>query len=209
MGARLPGAGPLPGSPMWGLGPLFLRDKPLQLWYSSCFGVTHSGVWVLTLCISAFPTHLTVIPSFISLVVENLFCLSSGLLTDSCSVSCNFGVPMGGGELRVFLLHHLGHTSNCIFIFNHITFWSDVEFWLIIIATLHVGNIHCISVYTVTFEITAFWPLLFTCRPYVFSLCLLSGLFCIIIIFSLFRSTPAAYGSSQARHPVGVTAAGL
>ena len=25
--------------------------------------------------------------------------------------SWNFGVPTGGGELRVFLLYHLGHTS--------------------------------------------------------------------------------------------------
>ena len=31
------------------------------------------------------------------------------ILIDSCTVrSCDFDVPMGGGELRVFLLCHLG-----------------------------------------------------------------------------------------------------
>ena len=52
---------------------------------------------------------------FISLVLENLSSLQV-ICINSCSVnSCNFGVPMGGGELRVFLCYHLGHT--CI-VFN-------------------------------------------------------------------------------------------
>ena len=39
------------------------------------------------------------------------------ILTDSYSVnSCNFGVLVGGYELRVFLLYHLGHTSPCTYI---------------------------------------------------------------------------------------------
>ena len=42
-------------------------------------------------------------------------------LIDSCSVnSCIFGVPVGGGELRVFLLCHLRRTFSSTFFFQHI-----------------------------------------------------------------------------------------
>ena len=41
-------------------------------------------------------------------------------LINSCPAnSCtNFGVPMGGGELRVFLLHHLGHSPSSFELFG-------------------------------------------------------------------------------------------
>ena len=39
------------------------------------------------------------------------------ILIDRRSVnSCNLGVPVGGGEPRVFLLFHLGHTSQVLFL---------------------------------------------------------------------------------------------
>ena len=38
------------------------------------------------------------------------------ILINSCSAnSFNFGVPRGGGELRVFLLYHLVYTPQSIF----------------------------------------------------------------------------------------------
>ena len=40
-----------------------------------------------------------------------VFSASLQIIVGSCSISgCNFGVPIGGGELRVFLLCHLGYT---------------------------------------------------------------------------------------------------
>ena len=40
------------------------------------------------------------------------FLLVFRFLISSCSTgSCNFGVPVGGGELRVFLFYHLGHSG--------------------------------------------------------------------------------------------------
>lgn len=67
----------------------------------------------LDYCDSALLTCLVVVPSFVSLVVEDLFCYIPVLLINSCSVNIgNFGVSMQGGELIDFLLHHLGHHSN-------------------------------------------------------------------------------------------------
>ena len=48
---------------------------------------------------------------------------------DSCSVSSSkFGVSVGGGELRVFLLCHLSHFPSTIFfsLYNHLNTWSNV-----------------------------------------------------------------------------------
>lgn len=46
------------------------------------------------------------------------------VLRDSCSVSCNFAVSVGGNEFRVFLLCCLGHTL------NHILFSVTCFSWL-------------------------------------------------------------------------------
>ena len=42
------------------------------------------------------------------------FLVSSGLFTDGCSAdSCDFGVLISEDKLRVFLLHHQGHSLLC------------------------------------------------------------------------------------------------
>ena len=64
---------------------------------------------------SAPPAHIADF-SFVSLVVEIFSARLRVVLMDSCSVnSCKFGVSAGGGELRVFLLCHLGHFPSTIF----------------------------------------------------------------------------------------------
>ena len=58
---------------------------------------------------------------FISLVVENLYCWSSGCFhIYFLWNSCNFCLPVGGGELRVFLLYHLGHLA-----FSFLSLWNS------------------------------------------------------------------------------------
>ena len=54
---------------------------------------------------------LLILRSFIFLLVEDLlvFMLLSSIT--ALVNNCNFGLPVGGGELRVFLLCHLGHYS--------------------------------------------------------------------------------------------------
>ena len=63
------------------------------------------------------PTHLIVSPS-LYLIVVYLFASLPVLLVNNCFVNnCSFGVPTGGGKLRVFLLlHTTGHSFvECIF----------------------------------------------------------------------------------------------
>ena len=64
----------------------------------------------------SLPLCLTVVPS-LYLQLYKIFSTSLLIsLINSCSVnSCNFGVPMEGGELRVFLFHHLGHQPDPIY----------------------------------------------------------------------------------------------
>ena len=66
------------------------------------------GSWLY--CVSTPPTHLIVVVPFIYncrkifSVTLPVFCINS------CSANnCNFGVPVRGRELRVFLFCHLGH----------------------------------------------------------------------------------------------------
>ena len=59
------------------------------------------------------------VPS-LSLVVENLFDRFQSFSSIGCSGdSCDFGVPVRGGELMVFLPFHLGQSS---FVFSFETF---------------------------------------------------------------------------------------
>ena len=50
------------------------------------------------------------------------------------------------------------------------------------------------------------WVCLIFCQSYTVFLCFL---FCLFVCFLLYRATPAAYGSSQARSQMGATAASL
>ena len=69
------------------------------------------GYEILLYHISAPPTGLIVVPSFMSLVVENLFWQVSDFFNHGCSADgCDFGVLIRGGELRVLLLRHLDHS---------------------------------------------------------------------------------------------------
>ena len=72
----------------------------MQLQLFSCLWFTHLGIWGLTL--------LRLCPPIVSLwFLLHVFSCRSFLI-DGCSInSCNFVVPLKGGELRVFLLHHI------------------------------------------------------------------------------------------------------
>ena len=51
---------------------------------------------------------------FISGVVKIFSISLQVVLKDTCSFSgCNFGMPLGEGELRAFLPCHFGHNPNC------------------------------------------------------------------------------------------------
>ena len=77
-------------------------------------------VWSLLESVSTSLTHLMVAPS-LYVYLQKIF--SAGLyviLRVSCSVNiCNFGVPMGGGELRVFLLCHLDPPAGLCFLYGY------------------------------------------------------------------------------------------
>ena len=105
------------------LGPLNPWGEHLPL-SSFCLWITYLEVWVLTI-LHLHPSNSSCCGSFfISSVVKNLFCSSSGSSHRQCLCkSCNFGVPIGGFKLRIFLLHHLGHTSVLLWIFT-----SPVDF---------------------------------------------------------------------------------
>ena len=93
--------------PKVGLGPLApQRESP---WFWNPFlWVTAPREWVLTRL--SLPLPLILIWLFLFLVAEKLFCSSSGHSQCTCSVcSCSFDVSVGGGELRIFLLHHLSN----------------------------------------------------------------------------------------------------
>ena len=68
------------------------------------FVVVYPGVWVLTVP-HLRPSYRSRSGSFfISLIVENLCASLQVILVDSFSVnSCDFALPLGGGELRAFL----------------------------------------------------------------------------------------------------------
>ena len=84
--------------------------EPLQLWLSCHLRVTYPGYWSWLYHVFAPLTYLIVILS-LYLELWKVFSVSlQVILIDSFSVnSCNFGVLVGGSELRVFLLFHLDH----------------------------------------------------------------------------------------------------
>ena len=74
--------------------------------------------------IFAPPTLLIMVPS--SYLELQIFSASlQVILTNRYSInSCNIGMPMGAGELRVFLLYHLGHSLHiCV---NFIIMFHDI-----------------------------------------------------------------------------------
>ena len=104
LGACLLGVASQSWDPHVGLEPLTPWGEHLPLWLSSHLWVSYLGVWVWTR-LRLHPSSPSCCHSFfISLVVGNLFCSLQVILIDC---GCNFGVPVGGGELRVFLLCHL------------------------------------------------------------------------------------------------------
>ena len=108
-GVHLSSTGPSVGKPAVGLRPMSPWEETLQFYLSSPFWVTHPRVWVSTIA-QLHPSYPSYCGSFfISLVVEGLFCQILVFLISRISVnSFNVGRPMRGGELKVFLLHHLG-----------------------------------------------------------------------------------------------------
>lgn len=105
------------GFPMWCLNSSFSLERIPKLMMSAPSVMSSSGslqgMWV--------PTRLLLFPSypsqsvllfffffFIFFIVEESFCILQVFLWENCSTSTyNFGVFMGEGELRIFLLHHL------------------------------------------------------------------------------------------------------
>ena len=92
------------------LGPLAPWGGSLQLWLSSFFvgcSLTYMG---LDCSGSLFLLSVSYWLLIYIFRFRRFFCVFlQGNFMDSCSVnSCNFGMPVGGGELRVFLLCHLG-----------------------------------------------------------------------------------------------------
>lgn len=64
---------------------------------------------------SPFPIHLLVVPFLYLLAVEDLPLLVFGLssLIDALKIII-FGVLIGGGELRAFLLYYIGQAQTCV-----------------------------------------------------------------------------------------------
>ena len=100
------------GSPIWGSDPLLFGENLCDCVYPPTCGSPSQGCESWIYCVSAPPTHLIVVPS-LYLQLWKMFSASLQVIPiDSCSVnSCNFDVPMKGGEFRGLLLHYLGHTS--------------------------------------------------------------------------------------------------
>ena len=103
---------------MW-LRPLASWGEPLQLWLSSHSWVASSRS--VSLDYSPSPPLLPIFLCFFLFSFSFIIYASlQVILINSCSVnSCNFGVPLGGVVLKVFLLHHLGHA----FLFFFFFFW--------------------------------------------------------------------------------------
>ena len=61
------------------------------------------------------------VPS-LSSIVEDLFWKVPVFFTDGCSASsCDFGALVRGGELRCFLLRHLGQSRNFVMLSQHLS----------------------------------------------------------------------------------------
>ena len=94
-----------------GLGPLSPWGEPLQLWLYSHLWVTFPGGVALdyTIPLHCYLSHCGSL--LISVGVGNVFGWCHIVHLDGCSVnSCNFGVRVGGGELKFLPLHSVGHS---------------------------------------------------------------------------------------------------
>lgn len=73
--------------------------------------------WHLGLISTATPTCPIVVPSLYLELWKAFYASLHVVFIDSCSVnSCDFGVPVGRSELRVFLFYHLGHSFSWHFL---------------------------------------------------------------------------------------------
>ena len=111
LGTRLPGADPPEGwGAQHGVQTTYSLGRNFAIVIILPFVARPPQGMVLTIQFFHPPTYPTFGSFFISLVIDDLFSSIPVFLINSCSAnSCNFGVPVGGDELRVFLLHHLAH----------------------------------------------------------------------------------------------------
>ena len=58
-----------------------------------------------------------VLSLYLSLWKISFACLQAVLIDSCCANSCNFGVFVGEGEVRVLLLHHFGHNPYLLFVY--------------------------------------------------------------------------------------------
>lgn len=97
--------------PWVGLVPLSPWGEPVWLWHPSICRSLSQGCGSWPYNVSLLPTHLTVAFSLYLKLWRIIFVTLQLIYIDSCSVfSFSFGVPVGGDELNVFLLHQLGYT---------------------------------------------------------------------------------------------------
>ena len=89
----------------------------LSLWFPFLLWVTCWSCGSSLDCFSFPPTHLAVFPSLYLSCISFFASLPVLLVNNSFGNSYSFGVPIGGGKLRVFLLlHTTGHAFvECIF----------------------------------------------------------------------------------------------
>ena len=103
------------GSSMWDLDLLFLiENSAVVIIFPFMSDIYLPGYVCINTSISLYLSHCG--SFFICLAVETLFCCFQVVLIGNCSVNtCHFCVPMGGCQLRVFLLHHLCHQPRGLF----------------------------------------------------------------------------------------------
>lgn len=101
---------PSAGSLVWGVDPLLLGENLCDCDYHLVYRLPTWGRGAWLYYASGPTTWLVMIHSF-CLQLWNIFSASLHiLLITSCSVkSCNSGVPIEGGELRLCLLYHLSY----------------------------------------------------------------------------------------------------
>lgn len=99
--------------PKWGLEHLFMWETS-AIWLFSGSQVTQQGHGIWFYCEYAPPTHL-VVPSLCLSVVQYIFLqVPVFFISGTSADTCDFGMPMRGAELMVFLLCHLGPSLFCI-----------------------------------------------------------------------------------------------
>ena len=126
---------------MQGLGLLLLGENLLQLSNSSHLYITSLEVSVL-IRPNLHPSYLYHCDSFfISFISGKFFLLVFSHSIGRCSGSgCDTDVSMEEGELRVFLLHHLGHLCLHVFLME---MYKCLEFIYICTMCVYI----CIFIY--------------------------------------------------------------